>query len=67
MATQGSTNQIQDPRVVSHEQWVAERVAFLAKEKEFTRVRDELSRQRRELPWEKVTKAYAFETCARAT
>jgi predicted dithiol-disulfide oxidoreductase (DUF899 family) len=48
-------------RVVSREEWLAARTAFLAKEKEFTRLRDELSRQRRELPWEKVDKAYAFE------
>jgi predicted dithiol-disulfide oxidoreductase (DUF899 family) len=33
----------------------------LRKEKEFTRLRDELSRQRRELPWEKVEKAYVFD------
>jgi predicted dithiol-disulfide oxidoreductase (DUF899 family) len=59
MATQ--VTPIQNPRVVSHEEWVVERVAFLAKEKEFTRLRDELSRQRRELPWEKVTKSYVFE------
>lgn len=59
MATQGSS--IQNPHVVSHEQWVTERVAFMAKEKEFTRLRDELSRQRRELPWEKVTKSYVFD------
>ncbi len=59
MATQVSP--IQNPRVVSHEQWVTERVAFMAKEKELTRLRDELSRQRRELPWEKVTKPYVFE------
>lgn len=59
MATQGST--IQHPRVVSHEQWVAERIAFIAKEKELTRLKDELSRQRRELPWEKVTKSYVFD------
>jgi predicted dithiol-disulfide oxidoreductase (DUF899 family) len=52
---------IQNPRVVSHEQWVTERVAFMAKEKEFTRLRDELSQQRRELPWEKVTKSYVFD------
>src|SRR5271165_5445230 len=32
-----------------------------AKEKEFTRLRDELSRERRELPWEKVEKSYTFE------
>jgi len=59
MATQGTT--IQPSRVVSHEQWVRERVAFMAKEKELTRLRDELSRQRRELPWEKVTKQYVFD------
>jgi predicted dithiol-disulfide oxidoreductase (DUF899 family) len=59
MATRGSP--IQNPRVVSREQWVTERVAFMAKEKEFTRLRDELSRQRRELPWEKVTKSYVFD------
>jgi predicted dithiol-disulfide oxidoreductase (DUF899 family) len=59
MATRKSP--IQNPRVVSHEQWVAERVALMAKEKELTRLRDELSRQRRELPWEKVTKSYVFD------
>jgi len=48
-------------RVVSREEWLAERTAFLAKEKEFTRLRDELNRQRRELPWEAVTKTYSFE------
>jgi predicted dithiol-disulfide oxidoreductase (DUF899 family) len=47
--------------VVSHEQWIAARTAFLAKEKEFTRLRDELNQQRRELPWEAVTKNYLFE------
>ncbi len=49
-----------DHPVVSHEQWIAARTAFLVKEKEFTRLRDELSRQRRELPWENVTKTYIF-------
>jgi len=47
--------------VVSLEQWIAARTAFLEKEKHFTRLRDELSRQRRELPWERVEKAYEFE------
>ena len=61
MATATKSSTIQNPRVVSHEQWVTERVAFMAKEKEFTRLRDELSRQRRELPWEKVTKSYVFD------
>ena len=48
-------------RVVSHEEWLAARIAFLAKEKEFTRRRDELNRERRDLPWEAVTKDYTFE------
>ena len=47
--------------VVSREQWMSDRKAFLAKEKEFTRLRDDLSRQRRELPWVKVEKEYVFE------
>ncbi len=47
--------------VVSHDEWVEARLALLAKEKEFTRLRDELSRQRRGLPWETVTKDYEFE------
>ena len=47
--------------VVSREDWLAARTAFLAKEKKFTRLRDDLSRQRRALPWEKVEKSYVFE------
>jgi predicted dithiol-disulfide oxidoreductase (DUF899 family) len=47
--------------VVSHEDWLAARTAFLAKEKAFTQKRDELSRERRELPWERVEKSYVFE------
>jgi predicted dithiol-disulfide oxidoreductase (DUF899 family) len=47
--------------VVSHEEWISARTAFLAKEKEFTRLRDELNLQRRELPWEAVNKKYVFE------
>ena len=48
-------------RVVSGEQWLTERQALLAKEKEFTRLRDELNRQRRELPWVKVDRPYSFD------
>jgi len=47
--------------VVSHEQWLAARKAHLAKEKELTKMRDELARQRQELPWEKVEKNYVFD------
>ena len=48
-------------KVVSHDEWVAARRRHLAKEKEFTHVRDQLSRERRELPWERVEKQYSFE------
>src|SRR5260370_12382811 len=48
-------------QVVSHEEWLAARIALLAKEKEFTRQREELARQRRALPWEKVEKQYVFD------
>ena len=47
--------------IVSHDQWQAVRAAFLEKEKEFTKLRDELSRARRALPWEKVEKPYVFD------
>jgi predicted dithiol-disulfide oxidoreductase (DUF899 family) len=57
-----STVGVQNQNVVSHQEWLAARTAFLAKEKEFTRQRDELSRQRRALPWEKVEKRYEFDS-----
>ena len=47
--------------VVSASEWLAERRALLQKEKEFTRLRDEISAARRKLPWIKVEKAYAFD------
>ena len=48
-------------RVVSKDDWIEERKTLLAKEKEFTRLRDQLSRERRELPWVRVDKEYIFE------
>jgi predicted dithiol-disulfide oxidoreductase (DUF899 family) len=48
-------------RIVAHEEWIAARKDFLAKEKEFDRLRDQISRQRREMPWERVDKNYVFE------
>ena len=57
-----STAEVGHPNVVSHAEWLAARSEFLTKEKEFTRLRDELSRQRRTLPWEKVEKRYEFDS-----
>jgi predicted dithiol-disulfide oxidoreductase (DUF899 family) len=47
--------------IVSHAEWEQARIALLAKEKEFTRRRDELSAARRDLPWERVEKKYVFD------
>ncbi|HEY1473030.1 MAG TPA: thioredoxin family protein [Pseudolabrys sp.] len=48
--------------VVSQNEWLEARKALLAKEKEFSKTRDELSAARRALPWVKVDKPYVFET-----
>jgi predicted dithiol-disulfide oxidoreductase (DUF899 family) len=51
-------------RIVAAEEWLAARARLLEKEKALTRLRDELSRERRELPWQRVTKPYVFDTPA---
>jgi predicted dithiol-disulfide oxidoreductase (DUF899 family) len=48
--------------VVTRDEWLKARMALLAKEKEFTRQRDALNRERRALPWLKVEKSYVFDT-----
>jgi predicted dithiol-disulfide oxidoreductase (DUF899 family) len=48
-------------KLVSPKEWLGARKKLLVQEKEFTRLRDQLSRQRRELPWVKVEKEYVFE------
>ena len=49
-------------KIVSHDEWIAARKAYLAEEKAFSKARDTLSKKRRELPWEKVEKNYVFDT-----
>src|SRR4030081_1318458 len=48
-------------KVVAHSDWIEARKQLLVQEKEFTRLRDALSRQRRDLPWEAVDKKYVFD------
>jgi len=48
-------------KVVSSQQWLDARRELLLKEKEFSRLRDELSQMQRDLPWEKVEKNYTFD------
>jgi len=48
-------------RIVTRDEWLVARGQHLAREKELTRLRDDLARQRRELPWVKVEKRYVFD------
>jgi predicted dithiol-disulfide oxidoreductase (DUF899 family) len=48
-------------KIVSDEEWVKASRALLKKEREFTALRDQLSQQRRDLPWVVVNKEYVFE------
>ena len=48
-------------KIVSEKEWLEARKQFLVKEKEFTRLRDQLNQQRRDLPWKTVDKEYVFE------
>src|SRR5471032_250741 len=47
-------------RIVSHQDWMDASRALLVKEKQFTQLREEMARERRALPWEKVEKDYVF-------
>jgi predicted dithiol-disulfide oxidoreductase (DUF899 family) len=47
--------------IVSRDEWLAARTELLRKEKEFTRLRDQLSAERRALPWVKIDKPYVFD------
>ena len=49
-------------KTVTQDEWIAARKALLANEKALTKARDQLSAERRALPWVKVEKNYAFDT-----
>ena len=46
----------------TREQWLAARLDLLESEKELTRRSDEITRQRQQLPWVPIEKAYRFDT-----
>ena len=48
-------------QIVSKNEWIEARKVLLKKEKEFTVLRDQLSKQRRDLPWVAVDKEYVFD------
>jgi predicted dithiol-disulfide oxidoreductase (DUF899 family) len=49
-------------KVVNRKEWADAREQLLLREKEHTRLGDELARQRRKLPWARIEKEYRFET-----
>jgi len=49
-------------QIGTRDEWLAARKQLLAREKEHTRLGDELARERRELPWVPVEKEYVFDT-----
>ena len=64
MTTDRTTETAARQKIATREEWAAAREALLAREKEHTRLGDELARQRRELPWVRVEKKYTLETAA---
>jgi predicted dithiol-disulfide oxidoreductase (DUF899 family) len=51
-----------DHKVTTRDEWLAARAELLKREKELTRMGDEVARQRHELPWVPVDKEYTFQT-----
>ena len=56
------TEHMTEQRIGTREEWLAAREQLLLREKEHTRLGDELARERRELPWVPVEKEYRFDT-----
>jgi predicted dithiol-disulfide oxidoreductase (DUF899 family) len=54
------TNPVERPKIASRTEWMSARIELLKKEKQLTRLRDQLDQQRRALPWVEVEKNYVF-------
>src|SRR6187399_443767 len=55
------TDRLSDHEIVSSTDWLVARKDLLKREKELTRLRDQLSAERRALPWVKIDKEYIFD------
>src|SRR5438552_10623981 len=55
------TGRVSDHEIVSRTDWLVARKDLLKREKELTRLRDQLSAERRALPWVKIDKEYIFD------
>jgi predicted dithiol-disulfide oxidoreductase (DUF899 family) len=60
------TSNLDHHRVVTRNDWIAEHKSLLARKKELTRLRDQIARERRALPWVRIEKDYVFDTPAGA-
>ena len=56
------TTSLTNHPVVSRPHWLAERRKLLGREKELTRLSDQIARERRALPWVRLEKNYLFDT-----
>ena len=56
-----ATNSANHP-VASHDDWLSQRKALLARERELTHLRDRLAADRRALPWVRLDKTYTLDT-----
>ena len=61
-ATKMSTRTVDNPKIVSREEWLVARKKLMAREKQLTRERDAVAAERRQLPWVKVEKNYVFDS-----
>jgi predicted dithiol-disulfide oxidoreductase (DUF899 family) len=61
MEPKTETTQMNRPRIVSEAEWLVARKDLLTREKELTRLRDDVSKYRRGLPWVKIDKEYVFD------
>src|SRR6266576_1354648 len=61
LETETDKSEVNPSKVVSKAEWLVARRDLLEREKDLTRLRDEISRHRRELPWVKIQKEYVFD------
>ena len=62
MTTKSRKERMTNRKIGTREEWLTAHEELLAREKEHTRLGDELARQRRELPWVRVENEYYFDT-----
>jgi len=60
MKEKTSASEVYPSKAVARDEWLVARKDLLTREKELTRLRDDVSRHRRELPWVNVDKEYVF-------